>query len=368
MNEEQQTWHATPVQNLIRYTPSGTYFARFKVGGKLFRKSLKTTVFSVAKLRLPDVIKEHRGVNETKKATLAGKLLFQDALRTHRVRIDTDASLKPNSKAYWEKILDFIETTWEGSLTTDIRKYAETDLQAWFGAFASRYAPSVANNAISAIKAVFQIAIESGARFNNPATSLKRVKNRQKHLTLPTRAQFTAFLQAIESGASRDSKNSADLVRFLSYSGLRISEANNVVWSDVNFEAKQLRVRGDSVTGTKNSENRFVPIIPELEQQLRSLSLERKLESDEPVMKVRTCRRSMIRAAKIAGIHHLSHHDLRHFFATVCIESGVDIPTVSRWLGHKYCGALAMKVYGHIRDEHSATQAQKVAFHVQPQP
>ena len=28
---------------------------------------------------------------------------------------------------------------------------------------------------------------------------------------------------------------------------------------------------------------------------------------------------------------------------------GVDIPTVSRWLGHKDGGALAMKVYGHLR-------------------
>ena len=30
---------------------------------------------------------------------------------------------------------------------------------------------------------------------------------------------------------------------------------------------------------------------------------------------------------------------------TSCIESGVDIPTVSRWLGHRDGGALAMRVY-----------------------
>jgi site-specific recombinase XerD len=49
-------------------------------------------------------------------------------------------------------------------------------------------------------------------------------------------------------------------------------------------------------------------------------------------------------------------------FATRCIESGVDIPTVSRWLGHKDGGALAMKVYGHLRNEHSQQMAQKVRF------
>jgi hypothetical protein len=49
-------------------------------------------------------------------------------------------------------------------------------------------------------------------------------------------------------------------------------------------------------------------------------------------------------------------------FATRCIESGVDIPTVSRWLGHKDGGALAMKVYGHLRDSHSVNMAQRVIF------
>jgi hypothetical protein len=49
-------------------------------------------------------------------------------------------------------------------------------------------------------------------------------------------------------------------------------------------------------------------------------------------------------------------------FATRCIESGVDILTVSRWLGHQDGGALCMKTYGHLRDEHSRVQALKVAF------
>ncbi len=46
----------------------------------------------------------------------------------------------------------------------------------------------------------------------------------------------------------------------------------------------------------------------------------------------------------------------------ICIESKVDVPTVSRWLGHKDGGVLAMKTYGHLRREHSVAQAQKVSF------
>jgi integrase len=79
-------------------------------------------------------------------------------------------------------------------------------------------------------------------------------------------------------------------------------------------------------------------------------------------MRVRECQKAMDRAAKEIKMPRITHHDLRHLFATRCIESGVDIPTVSRWLRHKDGGALAMKVYGHLRDQHSVAMAQKVTF------
>jgi integrase len=92
----------------------------------------------------------------------------------------------------------------------------------------------------------------------------------------------------------------------------------------------------------------------------------REARPDEPptakVFLVHESEKSMTRAAKKTGMARITHHDLRHFFATVCIESGVDIPTVSRWLGHKDGGALAMRTYGHLRREHSVAQAQKVSF------
>lgn len=80
------------------------------------------------------------------------------------------------------------------------------------------------------------------------------------------------------------------------------------------------------------------------------------------MFQVRECQKALDRACKKVGINRLTHHDLRHLFATRCIESGVDIPTVSRWLGHKDGGALAMKTYGHLRREHSIAQAQRVSF------
>ena len=104
-------------------------------------------------------------------------------------------------------------------------------------------------------------------------------------------------------------------------------------------------------------------MIPDMVQLLDRLRAERSDEPLEtPVKKVRECQKAMDRAAKIVGMARITHHDLRHLFATRCIESGVDIPTVGRWLGHKDGGALAMKVYGLLRDQHSVEMAQKVMF------
>ena len=53
-------WLKTPFANLVRYVPSGIYFSRIRVRGKLIRRSLKTNKLAVAKLRLGDLEKVER--------------------------------------------------------------------------------------------------------------------------------------------------------------------------------------------------------------------------------------------------------------------------------------------------------------------
>src|SRR5579862_285385 len=124
-NEAKSDWESTKEQNLVRYRPSGKYFARFKVGGKLIRKSLKTTVFSVAKLRLPDEIAKHRAVQENRKAFANGKMTFGNAVQIYRDKLDLNANLKPRSKQYYGLMLDFITKSWPAVLGMDIRQITE---------------------------------------------------------------------------------------------------------------------------------------------------------------------------------------------------------------------------------------------------
>src|SRR5262249_21004147 len=83
---------------------------------------------------------------------------------------------------------------------------------------------------------------------------------------------------------------------------------------------------------------------------------------DAKMVQVAEGQKAIDPAAEKVGTHRITHHHLRHLFTTRCIESNVDIPTVSRWLGHRDGGALLMRVYGHLRNEHSQEQARKVSF------
>ena len=61
------------------------------------------------------------------------------------------------------------------------------------------------------------------------------------------------------------------------------------------------------------------------------------------------------RILKDAGLEHLRFHDLRHTFATLALQNGVDIKTVSGMLGH-FSAGFTLDTYAHV-----TTAAQKEA-------
>jgi integrase len=150
-------------------------------------------------------------------------------------------------------------------------------------------------------------------------------------------------------------------VELLAYSGCRIHEAVSLTWADVVFERGALTVTGGE-RGTKNSEVRIIPMTDALRSLLLRLRQARQPQPSDRVSAIDSAKKCLATACRRLGFPAFTHHDFRHFFATTCIESGVDIPTVSRWLGHKDGGALAMRVYGHLRQEHSFAAIKKVSF------
>ncbi len=338
--------------------PSGAYFARVRVGGKLFRESLKSDVFSVAELRLADFIKQKRAELGVETRVDSGRMTFGDLLGIFRQRLDGEPDLKPGAKVYRHKCIAALLKSWPELEARNVARITKENCLFWAQRFARKYSASVYNNTVGTLRMVLEIAVEKGVRGNNPARYISKRRIEPKQLQLPEPHQFNRLVKAINDGGGGCSRDCADLVQFLAFGGFRKNEAANVTWGDCDFRRKEIRIQV-----TKNGEPRIIPMIPKMEELLLRLRRSRQAEPDnERVMLVQECQKAIDRGVREVGIPRITHHDLRHLFATRCIESGVDIPTVSRWLGHKDGGALAMKVYGHLRNEHSQEMAQKVAF------
>ncbi|HEY6155659.1 MAG TPA: site-specific integrase [Candidatus Udaeobacter sp.] len=361
-----KTWQTTRLQNLLRHK-SGRYYARAFTGGKEVWKSLKTTHFSVAQAKLAEFLRDHRQRVRNGNGEVSAKMTFGEAAAIHVHNLDINPGIKPRTRHYWGQRLAALVKSWPGLNEIEVRRISPADCKKWASAYVRIASPTNYNNTIALLQHVLNVAIESGVLYANPAAALKRATIRAKEIALPSTEKFTALLLEMRAGHSRDSRNCADFAAGLAFTGCRLREAGEIEWRDLDFEAGEIVVRGDSETGTKNWEVRRVPMIPDVRALFQHMRTERADEPlDAKVFLVRECQKSLDRACNKVGIDRITHHDLRHLFATRCIETGVDIPTVSRWLGHKDGGSLAMKTYGHLRREHSLAQAQRVTFVPRP--
>jgi integrase len=368
----EKTWNRTSVQNLMRHK-SGRYYARIFANGKETWKALKTDILEVAKVKLREIAGDIEKAAHATHAEERGSMTMEDCAIIFTNRLESGFGLRGRGENlrrirkgtihYRKQTLLALWRSWPGLAAMNARKVPQREVENWAERFAVDYSPSRYNNTLDTLRALFQIAIDAGARIDNPAAQVGRVAVKGKRLNLPTLAKFAEFVTEIRNGHGRMSKDCGDLTEGLAYTGMRIGEAREVTRWSVSLKHGTLRVEGDPEDGTKNGEVRYVPLIPQAHELFTRMLAERPDEDRmTKLFRVGECQKSMDRAAEKVGMARITHHDLRHLFATICIESGVDIPTVSRWLGHKDGGALAMKTYGHLRDEHSIAQAKKVSF------
>ena len=275
--------------------------------------------------------------------------------------------MKQSSKDYRLLCIRKIKSSWPDLWNQTLDEISIQQCRDWSTKLQSDIASQYFNNVVGTLRLIFDEGIKAlaetgGDKIENPVAELSRAKIPQKVLHLPERDQFQKLVANIKKSGSWGSK-AANLVEFLAYTGTRLyTEAQWIRWEDVDMQRKEIIVRGNPDTGTKNWEIRRIPLIPDMENLLKRMQAERTGSCIGKILEITECPITLRKACSDIGVAKLRHHDLRHLFATRCIESGVDIPTVSRWLGHKDGGALAMKTYGHLRNEHSQAMAQKVKF------
>ncbi len=361
-------YQRSKVSQLYVHTAHGVYYARARnAEGKDTWRTLETTSFEVARTRLPAKLAEIQAgrtvrLNDTQLTT------FQDAAEIYRTRVRAATGVKPSTIDYRLKTVAGLVRSWPELFGMPVRLITADACFAWASRYRDKVHGTRFNNTVDSLRGILDVAKEYDLIKTNPAERIQKAKVTPKKLALPSREQFHGIVTAIRNTGAWCAHDAADLVEFLAYSGCRITEAAYTRWSDVDGAARTIRIHGHEVTGTKNTESRSIPITPPMRDLLDRLSR----RDHEPrnserhgrnfIVYVTECRKALTNACKTVGAKRITHHDLRHLFATRCIEAGVDIPTIARWLGHKDGGALLMKTYGHLRDEHSQSMAAKVTF------
>ena len=147
---------------------------------------------------------------------------------------------------------------------------------------------------------------------------------------VPPEADFWKVHEACENESDKT------LLLFLLHTGARIQEAFRLVWPDVDFDRRQIRL-GTRKTATGSLEYAWIPMTSDLmdallkhRQQSRSLNVFVSRSG-----KAMTHRQHFMRqACERAGVHPFGFHAIRHLTATILAHSGLDLPSVQTILRH----------------------------------
>ena len=237
-------WRSFPkVPNMVQYVNTGVYFGRVKIEGKIFRASLETDVFTTAKLKLGDFLKQKR-----KQAGRVVSGTFAEARKLYETELEADHTLKDGSKRFRQYCIKALLRSWPELDAVAPLKITESDCRDWAAKFAEKYDEQFFNNALGTLRAILEKA--GLGHDDNPAMKIKRLGVKPKELKLPEPKQFEALVGLVETAGSRHSKHCANFIRFLAFSGCRLEEARQVRWQDVNFEKKQMRVHNSKSAKT----------------------------------------------------------------------------------------------------------------------
>lgn len=158
--------------------------------------------------------------------------------------------------------------------------------------------------------------------------------------------------------------------------GIRKRELTALLWSDLDEERRTISVSKQAV----GNRHRNVTISrPKTENSVRKISIprsavellrqEHEKHPDNPWMFPSPKTGEMYHPDSIAKLHekilkdtgleHIRFHDLRHTFATMALQNGVDVKTVSSMLGH-YDAGFTLRTYTHATRQMQEQAAEKI--------
>ncbi|MBD5152589.1 MAG: site-specific integrase, partial [Oscillibacter sp.] len=233
--------------------------------------------------------------------------------------------------------------------------------------------PGLSPKTIRGIHMMLHSALEQAVKEElikkNPTNDCNPPKVVKKEMKVIRPEQIGAYLQAAAN------RNVLPMFYLELTSGLRRGELLALLWTDLDLDRHTISVsksvlgrNGElKVSAPKTRHSIRTVVIPQ--QTVDLLIQEHNLHPDNPYMFPSPVTDTMYhpdaatrihrKLLKEAGIEHIRFHDLRHTFATLALQNGVDVKTLSGMLGH-YSSGFTLDTYTHITDRMQQEAAEKV--------
>ena len=353
----------------IRKRKDGRWEGRYTAGydpesGKRITKNVLGKTQAEVKEKLKSAISESQKLDVSK----AGTYTVSSWMKTW-YEVYAEPRIRPNTKAYYTNYIENHIIPGIGNISLD--KLTTIQMQRFYnnlqktGRVQRKNFPELRDKSLSprVVRGVHTLlhncleqAVAERLILTNPAQGCKLPQLEKKEMKILPQEKIGMYLAEAE-------KRGLLAAFYLELTtGLRRGELLGLKWSDIDLEKGDLRVQRQ----IGRIDGKIIEMPLKTKNAYRTLPLSADAIS---VLKIQKCKvgnsewvfpsptggpmspdsvlHMLHRVLKRAGLPKVRFHDLRHTFATLALQNGVDIKTVSGMLGH-FSAGFTLDTYAHV--------------------